>query len=205
MKRIDLKDNIFGKLKVIGYSETIKKFAYWNCLCDCGSTITVRASSLRTGNTISCGCFRKEVVKKQFTKHGLRKTLLYNLWANMKQRCTNSKNLTYKNYGGRGITLCDEWLGNPENFINWALTNGYKKNYQIDRLDNNLGYTPHNCRFVIPTINCNNKRNNRLITIKDKTLTAKQWADIYGINYKTFHTRLSRGWTGEKLLTQRGD
>jgi hypothetical protein len=86
----------------------------------------------------------------------------------------------------------------------WALDNKYKKTYQIDRIDNDKGYTPYNCRFVIPTINCNNKRNNRMITIEGRTLTAKQWADLHNISYKTFHTRLSRGWTGEKLLKKIG-
>ena len=95
-------------------------------------------------------------------KHGLYQHPLYKIWSAIQQRCCNPKMIRYKDWGGRGIKLCGEWLHNPEMFIKWALENGYKKGLQIDRINNDGNYTPDNCRFVTPAENMHNKRDIKL-------------------------------------------
>ena len=128
------------------------------CLCSCGNEILVKLSSLTTGNTKSCGCFRKENTKKLNLKHGLRKSLLYGTWLNMKDRCYNKNNKNYKDYGGRGVKVCEEWFNNFETFHNWCGENGYSKNLTLDRIDFNGNYSPENCRWVDMHMQNTNKK-----------------------------------------------
>ena len=121
----------------------------------------------------------------------------------MRQRCHNSKNRGYKNYGARGITVCDEWLDKEAgfmNFYNWAMQNGYQDGLSIDRINTDGNYEPSNCRWVDMKTQNNNKRNNVYITYKDTTKTLKGWSDYLGINYKCLESRLRSGWSTEKLL-----
>ena len=157
---------MFGRLHVVAFSHIgNQRTAYWYCLCSCGVYVTVRGSNLHNGHTQSCGCLRKERCSKKIseimTKHGFTKTVptskLYGVWRSMKQRCYKSQSKGFKNYGGRGITICDEWANNPKSFIDWALLNGWQKGLQIDRIDNDGNYAPSNCRFVTPKENNNNK------------------------------------------------
>lgn len=143
------------------------------------------------------------------------KTRLCNIYSNMKDRCYNPKSKCYKNYGGRVITLCKEWMirekngkGNIsigyENFRKWALQNGYSDNLTIDRIDVNKGYSPDNCRWVTMKEQQNNRRNNRLITYNGKTQTMKQWAEELGISYEILESRLNkRHWTVEKAFEKK--
>lgn len=127
--------------------------------------------------------------------HGLFKNnkSLFNLWQTIKTRCNNPKRNNYKNYGGRGITLCTEWE-KAENFVRWALDNGYKKGLQIDRIDNNAGYSPDNCRFITCKENSNNKRNSVRFTIEGKELTAKEISQKYGVSiYSMYYWRRTLG------------
>lgn len=128
------------------------------CLCDCGKKTVVRMSDMKSGRTQSCGCLNIEKIALVKYKHGLHGNELYCRWKNMKRRCYDKKAPNYINYGGRGISVCDEWKDNYAAFYNWAINNGYKKELQIDRRDNDKNYEPSNCRFVTQAVNNTNKR-----------------------------------------------
>ena len=199
--RIDLTGKEFGKLTVLEYAYTKNCKAYWKCLCDCGKICIVPAGTLLNGTARSCGCNRKESMRKVATKHGLRDTRLYSIWCNMKQRCYNEKSNRYERYGARGITVCDEWLNDPEAFINWALENGYNDTLSINRINNDLGYSPSNCNWVDNKEQSNNRSSNHLITYNGKTMNMTQWAQEIGIDRKTLSDRIQSGWSVEKALT----
>ena len=157
--RKSLKDIVFGRLTVITQVEDHiesngRHNPKWLCQCECGDQVEVVSASLKKGLTKSCGCLWLERV----TKHGLRHHPLYKRWENMKTRCYNKDHISYKDYGSRNITICNEWINSPDIFIKWGLTNGYKKELDIDRRDNDKGYSPSNCRFVTRQVNSLNKR-----------------------------------------------
>ncbi len=157
MKLIDLTGQRFRRLVVVhreGHNRwgSIK----WLCQCDCGNTSVVRADSLKTGNTSSCGCNRKGVTVKRSTTHGMSYTKEYITWDNMKQRCTNSKRKDYKNYGGRGITICKEWQASFEAF--YRDMGDKPKGLTLDRINVNGDYTPGNCRWATQSEQCLNQR-----------------------------------------------
>lgn len=139
----------------------------WLCRCDCGKEHVVASGKLVQGKSRSCGCLALETHIKQLATHGITtggKPRTFVIWNGIKARCLNSSSISYKNYGGRGITICNEWLS-FENFHNWAVANGYKDGLQIDRIDNNKGYCPENCRWVSRTANNLNKRNTRYVNV----------------------------------------
>lgn len=138
--------------------------ATWHCICDCGTKRIVIGSSIINNLSLSCGCLMRERAAEANKTHGLSKSSLATVWSNMKSRCHNKKALNYSDYGGRGITVCDEWINNSKAFYKWALEHGYNDRLFIDRKDNNKGYSPDNCRFVSRTINNNNKRKYRTNT-----------------------------------------
>lgn len=134
----------------------------------------------------------------------------------MKERCYNPKKRGFKNYGGRGITICNEWLNSEKvngnctkgylAFKTWALSHGYADNLSIDRIDNSKGYSPGNCRWVTRKIQQNNRRGNRLITYKGQTKTLKQWCEILNLNYCTITTRIyTCHWSVEKAFETKGN
>lgn len=127
-------------------------------------------------------------------KHGMTHTKIYDVWYAMKQRCYYTKNINYKNYGGRGITVCDEWRDDFKAFYDWSMDNGYQDDLTIDRIDVNGNYTPENCRWVDIETQANNKRNNVYFTYNNETKTIKQWSRILNISYKTVTTRMYRGY-----------
>lgn len=185
-------DKING-LTMIGEPFTKEDKKRWALfLCECGNKKEIRIDRVKSGRAQYCGC-HSGMGGKGNLKYGICYTRLYHAWESMKRRCTNKNSKDYKNYGGRGITICDEWK-DPKAFYDWAMTNGYKENLTIDRIDNNGNYEPSNCRWVTNKVQANNKRNSRLITYEGKTQTLAQWCEDLKIPYKKIHTRLRRGW-----------
>lgn len=178
----DLTNKIFGKLQVISLSGINRhRQAVWLCKCECGNFKMIRAVDLKNGKVKSCGCLRKAI--KQKCDKDLRYKKLYVVWQSMKQRCLNQNNKDYHNYGGRGITICQEWQDNFINFYNWAIDNGYKENsgLSIDRINVNKGYCPENCRWSDKQLQARNRRNNRMITYKGETHCISEWLSLLGL------------------------
>ena len=134
-------------------------------------------------------------------KHGLYKNRLYSIWSNMKSRCYCETYYLYKDYGARGITVCEEWKTDFTKFYDWAMKNGYQENLSIDRIDNNKGYLPDNCRWVTMKTQNRNRRNNHLITYNNKTQCVMDWANELGIKRQTIEKRLKLGWNEVDALT----
>lgn len=201
-KAKDLTGCRYGMLTVIGFAgRSSSGNARWFCLCDCGKETVVQASALRSGLTNSCGCLRRKVASELHKTHEQRFTRLYAIWSNMKRRCQNRNNPSYKWYGAIGTTVCEEWR-DFEPFYKWAMANGYRDDFTIDRIDNSKGYSPDNCRWATAKEQSNNKRNNCLIEYNGKTQTISQWAEEYGLMYATLRDRLNRyHWDIEKALT----
>lgn len=133
-------------------------------------------------------------------KHGMKGMPLYNCWVAMKSRCYNPNHKNYKDYGGRGITVCPEWL-NPCNFFAWAESHGYREDLSLDRIDNEKGYSPENCRWVTQKQQLRNTRRNRRISYKGETHCLSEWAELTAISYPTLKARYYAGWTPKQILT----
>lgn len=146
---------------------------------------------MRSGHTQSCGCLEKEVKSAAHTKHGKRNTRLYRIWANMKGRCFNPNIKEYKWYGGKGISVCPEWM-NFQVFYDWAMDNGYADSLTIDRIDQNGNYCPDNCRWLALSDQQSNRSNNRHLTYRGETRTVKGWSEKFGIEYFHFYAMLKR-------------
>jgi len=179
----------FGRLKAIE-PHPVRSNAgrvRWICECSCGNETIVTSQNLITKHTKSCGCIQE---KHNYASHE-EKHPLYEVWSGMKRRCYNPNKLSYKNYGGRGIIVCDEWRGSANTFINWALVNGWKEGLQIDRRDNDGNYCPENCRFVTPRKNILNQR--LLISTNSSGYRGvsrtpdNTWASRININRKRIH------------------
>lgn len=176
----------FGRLLVVSEaprrSDNVRRVIV---RCDCGKEKDVSTLNLLSGGTQSCGCLHSETSRirglatwgKSRRKHGLGNHPLGSVYYKMRDRCSNPKNRAWKNYGGRGITLCDEWRESLEPFIEWAKENGHASGLHLDRIDNNGPYAPWNCRWVTPKVNARNKRNNRFIEAFGERKTAVEWAE----------------------------
>jgi hypothetical protein len=205
-KYIDITDVRFGRTVA---RERIGKdnqgCTLWQCECDCGNKHITRLSSLRNGTTKSCSCLQKEVTSRRATTHGLSGNYkhcprLYRIWKNMKTRCFNPKPYKYKNHGGRGITVCKEWMEYLP-FHKWAMSHGYKGNLTIERIDNNGNYKPSNCCWATYKEQALNSRRNHLITYNGETKTLQEWAEILSMKYTTLSSRLTTyGWGIEKAI-----
>lgn len=165
----DLTGQRYGSLTVLERAgSTPRREAAWLCRCDCGRNIVIPGDSLRSWNTKSCGCFKSDALKKRMTTHGKTTNRLHQIWRSMKYRCLNPSSKNYHRYGGRGIKVCDEWLCDFQAFYDWAMANGYDENAPkgqctIDRIDNDKGYSPDNCRWVDMKAQGNNRSNSRRI------------------------------------------
>ena len=193
----------FGRLVVIAEGEKIiKSRSYrWICKCDCGNTTKpIDGYKLRSGETKSCGCYKRDLTIYRNYRHGLCHTRLHSIWANMKDRCYNPNNPHFPRYGGRGITICDEWFNSLEAFRDWAINNGYSDDLTIDRIDVNGNYSPENCRWATVKEQNNNRRYHILLEINGNTKNVAQWAEESGLKYRTVHARYNRGCTGDDLI-----
>ena len=173
----DLTGQRFGKLIVINKdSNSTIRHPKWLCQCDCGQIKSIRASALVGGLTRSCGCLRRETMDS--------KTRLYQIWKQIRQRALKHTSKS-EHYFDRGITMCDEWANNFKSFKEWSLANGYNDNLSIDRIDNNKGYSPDNCRWATAKVQANNRSNNTYITINGETMSLSRWCDRLGVNRNT--------------------
>lgn len=137
--------------------------------------------------------------------HGKHGTRIYSIFSDMKTRCYNKNYKKYKNYGGRGIKICDEWLNDFQSFYSWAMSNGYKDNLTIDRIDVNGNYEPSNCRWITIEEQQNNRRETIRVTYKNVTRTLSQWGEILNINRKTLWARYNKHWSTFDILATRTD
>lgn len=206
-KIIDMTGMRFERLVVIERADNDKYGqARWRSKCDCGNVVIVPGYRLRNGYTKSCGCLSSDKASERLKTHGLSKdnnhktTRIYRIYSGMKNRCFNVKSLDYPNYGGRGITVCDEWRNSFEAFYNWAMDNGYNDNLSIDRINPNGNYEPINCRWVANDVQARNKCNTPYLTYKGETKPLAEWAEIKGVSLQTLHYRLKSGWTTDEIL-----
>lgn len=159
-KHIDISGQRFGRLVAIS-RDRVRMGSYWLFKCDCGKTSSVLKCNL--SHTRSCGCIRREQVIKRLTTHGKSGTSVdrtYRIWCSMLNRCRNPNNYSYKHYGGRGIKVCKAWL-KFEAFSDWVKTSNYSPKLELDRRNNDKGYSPSNCRWVTHKENCQNRSNSR--------------------------------------------
>lgn len=155
----DLTGSVFGRLTVIEcVGKDRHRESLWRCKCACGREAIITRSNLRNGNTLSCGCYGRERKSEANRTHGETGTRLYRIWKAMHTRCYNPRFIMYRHYGGRGIDICDDWKNSYRSFRAWAISHGYSDNLSIDRIDNDKGYSPENCRWVTMADQNKNKR-----------------------------------------------
>jgi deoxyuridine 5'-triphosphate nucleotidohydrolase family protein len=198
-----------GKINMIGYKneflEVIEELPYrksdnrtsYRCKCSCGNLFEATGKSIRNGSVKSCGCYRNKILKSQGfknVKHNETKSNLYNIWRGIKKRCRLKSNISYiKYYGSKNIDVCDDWFNDYIKFKNWSLKNGYEKGLTIDRIDNDKGYYPENCRWVNWKTQENNRKNNKRFIYLGNVYTQSQLSEKLGISTQLFNYRLKRG------------
>lgn len=199
MRLIDLTGRRFGRLVVVRRAIAPRRAVAWECACDCGTTAIVVGADLRDGNTRSCGCLRREVTSERVTTHGKRDTAAYRAWMNMHIRTGRKSGPSWKTYGARGIGVCERWH-TFENF--YADMGDPPADHSLDRVDNDRGYEPGNCRWATATTQARNRRNVRLITFDGKSQPVDAWSRETGISRNALRSRLAHGWTVERALTE---
>lgn len=178
---VDLTGRVFGRLTVVERVGSDKyKNALWKCVCNCpsGKEVIVTSNHLLNGHTQSCGCYKRDRSSETHLKYKnpVSRYLAVRILGEMKDRCNNPNCKSYKNWGGRGIRICQEWLDNPQSFADWAIANGYRKGLSIERIDNNGPYCSENCKFIEIGEQSLNRRNVRLITYNGETKSITNWA-----------------------------
>ncbi len=198
----DLADKKFGCLTAIKQEYMERGAWHWSFICDCGNTIIRRGALVKAGGISSCGCAKKNC--GNYT-HRMSKSHEYNSWCAMKDRCFNSNNKRYADYGGRGIAVCDKWVNSFENFFaDMGERPEPKENYSLDRIDNSLGYSPENCKWSTREEQMMNRRNTVYLTLfyesTLQTKTIKEWSEVTGISASVIIARKRRGWLDHKIL-----
>jgi hypothetical protein len=192
----------FNRLTAVRFIE-VKGGQLWKFKCECGNFKNILLRNVRKGLTGSCGCLFREMLSKRNTTHGLARRghehPLYKTWTGMNRRCRCKTSIDYKNYGGRGITVCHRW----RKFVNFLKDMGptYKPGLEIERINNSKGYCPKNCRWATRHEQNQNKRNVKPITFNGKTLTKREWSRQIGGNADIIYVRLGRGWSIERALS----
>ena len=193
----------FGKLVITGFTGKRRRgYLVWECLCDCGNIAEIDTGHLkRERPTETCGCSKsRERLSLRSTTHGMTDTPEWLAWRNMIVRCTDATCDSWRNYGGRGITVCERWMNSFESFIADMGTRP-SVTHSLDRYpDQDGNYEPDNCRWATTKVQANNTRRNRFLTYQNKTQTIMQWADELGIKYSTISSRLARGDNAERAL-----
>lgn len=200
--RTDITGLKFNRLTVVSLDQTVGRGGrrYWVCLCDCGEVVRVTTNKLRNGTTKSCGCYAADCLREMRYKHGKVKTPEFKTWTEMRQRCTNQNNLGYKNYGARGITVCERW----ESFEVFLEDVGIRPSpdFSLERVDNNKGYSPENCIWADKTVQARNRRNNLNYTYGGKTQCLSAWCEHFDLDRDTVYQRIrTLGWAFEKAIT----
>lgn len=197
----DLTNKRVSRLLVIRRYPENNKFGQvqWECLCECGNITIVGTSQLRPNRTTSCGCFQKEAVRNASLTHGMSSSAEYRTWNKIRERCYNERDKRYSDYGGRGITMCEEWRNSFEAFYR-DMGKRPSSSHSIDRKDNNKGYDKENCRWATRIEQANNKRNNAIYELNGKVKTLAGWCRELHLNYDFVQQRLSRGWSFEKAI-----
>jgi len=203
-KNKKLAGRVFSNLTVMSLEYDAKPRS-WRCECICGSEVVVKQKALLDRLKQSCGCIKRKRPKRRGapihpSMHGL-----YCVWGGIKDRCYNPNNVSYKNYGGRGVVMCKEWKKNPRAFIKWALKNGWSPDLQIDKDIKSKGtpvYSPDTCSIVTAKENSRHKRNTHWLTFDGETRCLSEWAEIVGIEYSALRSRLKIGWDVERALTK---
>lgn len=202
MDKHNITGETFGYLTVIERSgvDKAKRNSTWLCKCKCGNYSIVQRSALVSGHTSSCGC--KNAESKNVT-HGMSKTRLYSEWLSMRKRCNNATKKDFKCYQGKGITVCDEWDKNFIAFKDWALSHGYTDELTIDRIDNDCGYSPDNCRWVTITEQQTNKSNTINVLFNGEYKCLRRICIENGFSYKLAHQRYrTKLKKGEEIITE---
>lgn len=182
----DISGQKFGRLTAIErVGKDKENRALWRCVCECGNEIIVPGKSLRSGNTKSCGCFNIDDATQRIvalnTTHGMSHTRLFKIWGRMHTRCENPNVIEWRYYGGKGISVCEEW-NEFEPFYSWSIANGYSDDLTIDRIDSNKGYSPDNCRWTTLHEQAVNRRSTRFIEYNGVTLCMSDWSRVYGMS-----------------------
>ncbi len=198
----DLTGKVFSRLTVIEKMPHVPcERIQWKCLCECGEEKIVKGIYLTTGKTKSCGCFQQEMRGASSRTHGMSQTREFVTWVKMRRRCSNKIDSRFASYGGRGITVCEDWDASFEAFYR-DMGDRPSSKHSLDRKDNDGNYCPENCRWATAIEQNNNKRTNRMLTLGNITDTMSNWSRVTGINLGTLHTRLkTKGWSVERTLT----
>lgn len=195
----DLTGMKFGALKVLRKDEgktDSSKSCYWVCECDCGNIVSRRTSTLKLaqkGAMPNCGCIDKKRLLScslSMKKHGMTNTRIFSVWGNMLDRCNNPRNNEYYLYGGRGISVCNEWRNDFKSFYGWAMDNGYKTGLSIDRIDVNGNYEPSNCRWATIKEQIRNRRNTRFVEVDGKIKTLGEISEEYMVDYAKLYKKV---------------
>ncbi len=206
-KFIDITGMHFGRLSVIKKlkQRSNNKEIMWLCQCSCGKSKSTTGSRLKNKQTSSCGCLHKEQLARRNKKnaiHGLTGTSMRNTWGGMISRCYNKNNPSFEHYGPKGRDVCPRWRG-KQGFINFLNDMGPKPSPQhsLDRIDNNKGYSPENCRWADIFQQNNNKINNIYLEKNGLKLNLKEWSEKTGIKKVTIQSRIKKGWDVDKILS----
>ena len=199
---IDISGRRFGRLVVLDRDavNSSSNKPRLRCRCDCGKEVIVINGSLKSGHTLSCGCYNKEIIKIHVKTHGMTRTNIYRIWKSMMQRCCNERDKSYYNYGARGIRVCSRW----HKFENWYADMGDRPTPQhsIERINNDGDYLPSNCKWATRAEQNSNKRVNHYIEYNGQRKTMRQWSVDLGFSYQTLASRINKlHWPIEKALS----